>query len=455
MELAELIRSVDASILGRRLRAARSAAGLTQAELAADDVSAAYVSRIEAGQRRPEAMLLERMAARLGVELTALLHDPADQRDDEQRLQLDHAELSQISGDHETALARVDELLSDWSADSLASKELVRRANQIRSLALEGVGRTDEAIRLLEDLVKDPQADVSWLKAVIALSRCYRESGDFSRAIDVGERAATLIDDLGLAGTTEAIQMTVTIAGAYMQRGDLAHALQMCERCIEDADRINLPVAKASAYWNASVVESMRGNPVPALQLAQKAMSLFELGEDSRNLGRLRTQVAFMQLMQDPPDAQAAKRTLELAERELSWSSASQLDRADHHLATGKASLLLGEIEEAQQHAAVARELIGEQSPMLLAEAHVLVGQIHASQGDLDAARGAYREAITTLSGVGVDRDVARLWFELAELLDRAGDPGSALDAYRRGATSTGLVDARLVEQSAGRAESP
>ena len=122
MELAELIRFVDVSTLGRRLRAARSAAGLTQAEVAGDDVSAAYVSRIEAGQRRPEAMLLERMAARLGVDLQALLQDPNDQRHDEQRLQLDHAELSLVSGDHATALARVDELLSASGAEVLGSK---------------------------------------------------------------------------------------------------------------------------------------------------------------------------------------------------------------------------------------------------------------------------------------------------------------------------------------------
>ena len=449
MQLAELSRSVDVVSLGRRLRAARLAAGLTQAEVAGDEVSPAYVSRIEAGQRRPEAMLLERMAARLGIELRVLLAEPADQHDDELRVRLDHAELSLVSGDHTTALQGADEILTSLTADSFSDQGLVRRTQQIRALALEGLGRSDDAIPLLEDLVNQPQADVSWLKAVIALSRCYREAGDFARAIDVGERASTLNDELGLAGTTEAIQLTVTIAGAYMQRGDLAHALQMCERCIADAERVNSPVAKASAYWNASVVESMRGNPVAALQLAQRAMSLFELGEDSRNLGRLRTQVAFMQLLQDPPDAQAAKATLELAERELSWSSASQLDRADHHLATGKADLLLGELDSAEQHAAVAREMIGGQSPMLFAETLVLVGQIHAAQGNLAAARGDYREAIESLSGVGVDRDVARLWFELAGLLDQAGDAKGALDAYRRGAASTGLADLRLIEKSA------
>lgn len=446
MRLAESYRSVDARGLGQRLRNARMAAGLTQAQVAGDDVSAAYVSRIEAGQRRPEALLLERMAARLGVELRDLLVDRADEQVDQVRVQLDHAELSLVSGDHTQALQRVEELLT---AQALASHTLLRRAQQIQALALEAIGRSDEAIRLLEDLVAQPEADVAWVKAVTSLSRCYRESGDFSRAINIGERAVPLLDELGLAGTTEGIQLIVTIAGAYLQRGDLSHALQMCERCIEDADQVNSPVAKASAYWNASVIQSMRGNAVAALELAQKAMSLFELGEDSRNLGRLRTQLAFMQMLQSPPDPEAAKRTLALAERELAWSSASQLDRADHHLATGKADLLLGTLDEAERHARTAEELIADESPVLLAEAHVLSGQVHAARDDLESARDSYRGAIASLSSVGIDRDVARLWFDLAGLLEEAGDGVGALDAYRRGATATGLATAHTVESRA------
>jgi tetratricopeptide (TPR) repeat protein len=442
IRLAELSRTVDVAVLGQRLRSARVAAGLTQAELAGDEVTAAYISRIEAGQRRPEAKLLERMAARLDVELSSLVDAPVNQRADELRVRLDHAELSLVSGDAQTALDSVDEVLAE---ESFADAEVVRRGRQVRALALEALGRSGEAIRLLEDLVTHPTPDVGWVKAVIALSRCYRESGDFARAIEVGERAGGMIDELGLAGTTEAIQLTVTIAGAYLERGDLAHALQMCERCIEDAERVHSPVAKASAYWNASVIESLRGNAGAALELAQKAIALFELGEDSRNLGRLRTEVAFMQMLQTPPDPGAAKRTLELAERELTWSSASQVDRARHRLMAGKADFLLGDNESAEGHAESARELVGDESPMLLAETQALAGQIQAARGDLDSARASYSDAIASLSGVGIDRDVARLWFDLARLLEQAGDSSGALDAYRRGATATGLVDPRTM----------
>ncbi|WP_231389035.1 helix-turn-helix domain-containing protein [Marmoricola sp. URHB0036] len=442
MHYAELSRTIDAAELGRRIRHARVAAGLTQSQLAGEDASAAYVSRIEAGQRRPEAGLLERMATRLDVGLEQLLGEESTPADAERRLEVDYAELSLASGDPASALERLDKVLADSSLG--LGGDLERAARQARALALEALGRTSDAIQLLEDLVAEPRADASWLKALIALSRCHRESGDFARAIAVGEQAAAYIQELGLAGTTEAIQLTVTIAGAYMERGDLAHAMRMCQRAIDEAERVDSPVAKGSAYWNASVIESRRGSTVTALQLAEKAMALFELGDDSRNLGRLRTQVGFIQLRLDPPDPEGAKSTLQQAERELTWSSASALDRADHHLAVAKAHLMLGEHQEALTRVEEGEALIGGQSPMLQAEALVVRGQVSAARGDLAAARESYGGAIQVLAGLGVDRNIAQLWFDLAALLEDAGDSNAALDAYRRGAASTGLARPRF-----------
>ena len=50
---AELLEQADREALGRRLRAARLARGLTQGDVAHDIMSVAFLSRIEAGQRGP------------------------------------------------------------------------------------------------------------------------------------------------------------------------------------------------------------------------------------------------------------------------------------------------------------------------------------------------------------------------------------------------------------------
>src|SRR4029077_18252390 len=57
----------DPAAVGRRLREARHAAGVTQRELSFDGCTAAYVSRIEAGARVPSLQILHEFAKRLGV----------------------------------------------------------------------------------------------------------------------------------------------------------------------------------------------------------------------------------------------------------------------------------------------------------------------------------------------------------------------------------------------------
>ena len=59
-ELAHVLNALDTVELGARIKAARVAAGLTQPALAGKEASVAFLSRIESGQRRPSAELLER-----------------------------------------------------------------------------------------------------------------------------------------------------------------------------------------------------------------------------------------------------------------------------------------------------------------------------------------------------------------------------------------------------------
>jgi transcriptional regulator with XRE-family HTH domain len=53
--------------VGRRLYTARQAAGLSQRELAFPGCSAAYISRIERGERVPSLQVMRELARRIGV----------------------------------------------------------------------------------------------------------------------------------------------------------------------------------------------------------------------------------------------------------------------------------------------------------------------------------------------------------------------------------------------------
>ena len=407
-------------------------------------MTAGYISRIEVGQRRPSLEALERLADTLSVPVEEFLIDETSVVDVQMRLALDHAELSLLSGDASSALEKSLEV-EEWLAGQghgLQQPLLAVDARYVRAAALESLGHLNEAIALLEEVTTRPEPTVRWVKALIALCRCFKEQGNFARAIQVGDQAAPLIADLGLEGLTESIQLTVSVAGAYMKHGDLDEAVRICSRAVETAERVSSPVAKASAYWNASLIEGRRGSHVAALSMAQRALASFEEGEDVRNIGRLRTQVAAMQLRTAPPDVTGALERLRVAEKELDWSSASPMDRADLCLVLGRAKFLAGNTEGALTALTSAEDLLGKDAPLLRAEAATLRGRISFATGDYASARKHYAGAVAALSSVGSDRDAAQLWFELAGLFDQVGDKDGALEAYRSAAAATGLSPA-------------
>jgi transcriptional regulator with XRE-family HTH domain len=434
---ADLLKDIDPTELGQRIRALRVAKAWTQTDLAGGDISVGYVSRIESGQRRPNATVLEDLASRLGVPADHLLRGVSAREFDEIKLTLDFAELSLESGEFIEAESRAREALD--RARRTSQDELVLRGRYLLARALEGQGSLDEAIMELEPLVAAKTGGVLRIKSAIALCRCFRESGDLNNSIEVGERVLDQLAGTPLDASDEAVQMAVTLAAAYYERGDAGQAVRTCRKAVTKAETLTSPTARASAYWNASMMEAFQGSVSDAVPLAERALALMSEGQDSRNLARLRTQLGSMQLRLDPPDVSEAQHNLEQAARELEWSSAGSVDIARNDLALARAHFIEGNTEKAREMSAFVHLTVREQAPLVAADAKSLEGQAAAQAGRASDAANAYREAVLILSGIGADRGAAQLWFELAGLLEDIGEFDAARDAYRSAAASTGL----------------
>lgn len=434
---ADLLTTVDPAELGRRIAAIRRAKGLTQAELAGSTVSVGYVSRIEAGQRRPTPAVLERFAARLGVAATELLLGISASEYDEIRLGLDYAELALESGQAAEAETRAAEAAA--RADAAALTDLRDRARFVVARAQESLGRLDDAIMGLEDLVASLDNSTLRLAACVALSRCFRESGDFARAIDTGDQVLRELAGTPLEDADEAIQLTVTVAAAHFERGDVNQAVRMCRRATDRADRLDSPRARAAAYWNMSMTEAQRGSMQTAVELAERALSLLREGESDRNLGRLQAELGMMQLQLDPPPVAQARRNLERAAELYAWSNASPADLARKDIAMARAHLLSGDPEAAYALAEEVRLATEQTLPLVAAEACTLQGMADMASGDREAARSRYQHAVALLTGLGADRSAAQLWFELAQMLESVGELEASRNAYRSAAAATGL----------------
>jgi tetratricopeptide (TPR) repeat protein len=404
-------------------------------------VSAAYLSRIEAGQRRPEFGLLTRMAERIGVPLADLLTDPVDHDMQRVRVALDHAELQLVSGDASAALASLTPILEEIASRGLAT--LAPSAAFVRARALEGVGDYNEAIIVLEDLTAEPTGDLLWLRSAMALCRCYRLAGDTAASIEFGERASAAVAELGLEGSTEAIQLSVVVAWAYATIGDNDRALRMCLRALETADRHgSSAVARGSAYWNASIIQSRRGKVEAAADLSRKALAIFEEADDLRNLAALRSEVADLHLSMDPPEPIAALELLDRAEREMEWSAGAVSARSSLLVTRARAHLVAGDTVAAAAALRRAEEGLPSADVVVRAYAASLAGQIAAAESRFDDAVAIYGEAVRLLSELGADQRVGRLWYELGDLLADAGDSHGAVAAFRRGAVASGALSA-------------
>ncbi|GAA3686608.1 hypothetical protein GCM10022237_51230 [Nocardioides ginsengisoli] len=436
----ELLRLVAPTTLGRRIHAARTAAGLTDADLGLAPVE---LADLEHGVRRPGLATLAAIAERTGASLAVLLTGLTDDELLDIEGRLDRAELRVPAVDPAHAIATADRLLARLAKAGATAPHLERAARRLRAAALEAAGELSDAIVELLLVTAEPLREVRWLEDLISLSRCYRETGDHERAIQVGTERQDVVRELGLDGTTEAIQLLVTVAAAYIFKGDYRHALRLCLCAAEEADRFGLPVGRASALWNASLVKLDQLDPAAALDLALEALRIYEENGDLRRTGALRAQIACIELEFEPPNAASALQHLALAEPELEWGGAGVIAKARHRLARARAHRELGDPDAAQRALDESALLLPPDAPGLRAWHSVVLAQLAADRRDFDAAHARLQDAAQRLTALGADSDAGRAWTRLGDTLVQVGEHARAADAYRRAGVSLGLRPSR------------
>lgn len=434
-ELARALTEVASADLGARIKAARVAAGLTQPELGGEDASAAYLSRIEKGERRPNPELLLLLAERLSVTPEYLLIGEGWEEVRRLELLLDHAELALIGGEAENALAKAREALASAQIGDVHGG--LHRGRLVEAGALDALGDYS-ALEAYQGLVEDDLDQSTRLKAATAMSRIWRERGQVERAIT---SARAVLDEVPVEErvSEECIRLAVTLAAALHVDGRVNEAMAICEQAILDAESFSSPVARASAYWNASAFRADAGDLNEAIVLARRALHLFQDTERVRDIGRLRMQLGRILLEQEQPSLDEAREQLDLAGRELAWSDASTADKLRNDLLVAQTRHLAGDDDAARVGAVAVAEAAGSEFPILSVDALVLLGQISWAAGAHDESREWYRKAIMLLTGVGADHAAGQLWFELGDAALAAGMEQEARDAYRRAAVSSGM----------------
>ncbi|MGL5809523.1 MAG: tetratricopeptide repeat protein [Nocardioides sp.] len=415
--------------IGERIKAARRAVGMTQDEVADGFLTSSAISRYESGVRRPSKHTLELLASRLDLTLEELLDGAPQERRSVMELKLTHASLALAAGELHNARRLAEQVIT--ATKRTADRDLAHHATLTLALTMEAEGETNDAIIALEDL-QGETTDGKVLGAVgLALTRCYLETGSLDQAITVGEEMLAKLRRQGLEGLDDHIKLTVNVASAYRGKDDVNRARRLCARALDAAEKFDTTEGRASAHWVASQMEHEAGNTSEAISLATKALAMLENGDSTRNLALLRTELAFYHLTAPEPDLAAADALFELAGRELDWSSANRIDLACNLLGRARVRLGGGLLKEAMAFLDQVPREAEDQLPMIAVERILLTGHVHAAKPDFEAASRSYDEAHDLLVLLHDERDVAQLWFELADARRALGQTDLAIRAYR------------------------
>lgn len=299
---------------GRRLRALRLARGLSQAELAGSEISAAYLSRLESGARSPTPRVLSHLCTRLGAtpaDFSPLVGSP---------LARVLAAVATVDGSTDTTDKLEEALRQDEDGDAA----LRWQAQWLLADCYHAEGRQGDEVRLLRELIvlsdvidlPDAQA-----RARVRLARRLRAAGNLTEARDMAQHALSLSRACGLPrqDTTEA---ALTLISIDAETGRVAEARRQADELADEfADELEQAPQKGlhglvskrlrlEVLWTAAAVAMRQGDWQATTDRLQTALDSMSINEDPVLWLRLRLAAASMYLQMNPRRPDQAGRHL-------------------------------------------------------------------------------------------------------------------------------------------------
>jgi tetratricopeptide (TPR) repeat protein len=362
----------DPTAVGRRLRAARERAGLSQRQLAFPGCSPAYISRIESGDRIPSLQLLRELGRRLSVTedwlATGSEHGPSGPGG--------HLLEADVS-------VRLDDL---GRAEELYVAVLEQTgADETRARAYEGLGQVEHrrgrpraAIELfVQALALYDTHETAHPDLADSLGRSYARVGELESAIGVFERCLeNAVADGDVLGE---MRFLVLLGHALTDAGDLGRAEELLGRALAIGTDSDRPGVRAQLFWTQSRLHAERNEPEPAARYATRALELLSMTEDAYRTARAHQLLAHIEL--DRGRAEEALRLLRDG-RPLLDRSANPVERAQYELEEARALAKLGRKEEAATLAAEVSRVNAEAHAEEAARSYAILAEVYEDLGD-------------------------------------------------------------------------
>jgi transcriptional regulator with XRE-family HTH domain len=415
--------------VGQRLRRLRHERRLSQRDLASPGVSYAYISRIEAGARRPSVKALRQLAPKLGVSVE-YLETGRDLSDRDQReLRLADAELAlRLEQDDPAAEAEFEALLAEAQASGDTEAEARARAG-LGELA-DRRGSFATAIAELEQArATGVLSPLTHADLFATLARAYSASGQPRRAVELLEDCLSQVQAQAPEDLSAEVRFATYLSYALSDLGELERAKSVVAEALGRAQEAPDPYSRVRLYWSLARLALMEGKPRSALRQIQRAIGLLEATEDTRQLAR--AHLSCGEILIDDAQPGQAQRHFELAEK-LLGDHADAADLAWLYSEQARASLLLGDDEPAERLARQALSLLAGGDPLKRARAYATLAE--ARPEEIDASQAEFAQALEVLEDERrwpAAASVLRAW---SRALRRAGREQAALDVLDRAA---------------------
>lgn len=406
----------DPRKVGRRLRDARVAKGLSQRALAFPGCTPAYLSRIEAGERIPSYQLLLELGRRLGVSASFL----ATGAEEEELSELETADLLLRLGETERAEAIYAEACQ---AEDEADQGRGHRGLGVIAFA---AGRLEEALNHLESARRllgprwrfDPAGPEQ-------LVRTLAMSGRLEEAIGEAER---VLEETPSEDAVTRERYLVLLANALIDNGSFERATELLASALAESGLQPDPLRLSQLLWSQSRLHTARGEQDLAANYVRKAIGVLEITEFVAYTARARQVLAYIENESGHPEA--ALEALEDGWQAMEESRDPYL-AVIYRLERARALVTLERLDEARE---LASEVLGRTEGLGTvdaARAYSTLAEVLASAGEKNRALEVFESAARELERIGspLVRDVYSAW---AELLDQMGQRDEAYEVLRK-----------------------
>src|SRR5438128_1383440 len=404
--------------IGERLKAARSARGLTQERLAAGIATKGFISQVERNQTNPSLPRLRLLADRLGLPLTYFVEGAAPANSG---YVMKAAELAIKAGEPRRAPSQLDAV----GEDELAAAERAD-ARRLRGMALLAAGRSSSGLRGLQEAAAMAPADDPMLNAEIyaEIGAAFGEQELFNPSVEASLRSLWWLDRVRHPDLDVKARVLTNIANAWYRLGKIDQAVNYFEQALAAAtDGENL-LRLANAHMALGITARATGQLPAAMRHSDQALAIHHRLGHEQIANRILNNLGDVYYAQGNVK-EARRLQTQCLERGRQTKELVAVAAAAAELA--RYALADGQFEEAfamAREACEAAERSGNH--VFHARALALEGAAASRQGRHAAADRAFRRAFDILRGRGAVAEMAETCARYSDVLrERRNDAGA------------------------------